>query len=187
MSRRRLLAAAVVIGTCVIGGGVSLSQQQPPAQPTAPRQVSPSPAARSVLENMEITPEGGVNFYTTFNGKRLRSLAISPQGSLIAGGVSYGPKTPNTNDPPTLNPVDYDNAGAHGGRDWVHDFYFGRFMPGEGQPRLYTRGLFLWGRGDSPDIQLGRTGPDNSKTMYGPQEDTPADSGITDGFGIGLP
>ena len=44
-------------------------------------------------------------------------------------------------------------------------------MP-EGQPRLHTRGLIMWGRGDSPDIQLGRTGPDNAKTTYGPPLDT---------------
>jgi hypothetical protein len=178
MRNQSHLAPSVFIIACVIGG-VALAQQQPSARPAArpqeaPSQVSPSPspAARSVLENMEITPEGGVNFYTTFNGKRMRSLAISPQGSLIAGGVSYGAKTPLTNDPPTLNPVEYDKAGAGGGRNWVHDFYFGRFMHGEGQPRLYSRGVFLWGRGDSPDIQLGRTGPDNAKTTYGPQEDT---------------
>src|SRR5688572_27770728 len=141
-------------------------------QAAEPATATPTPAAQAMLQNMEITPEGGINFYTTFKGKRMRSLAISPQGSLIAGGVSYGAKTPLTDDPPTLDPTEYDKAGAGGGRNWVHDFYFGRFMPGEGQPRLYSRGMFLWGRGDSPDIQLGRTGPDNAKTTYGPQEDT---------------
>jgi hypothetical protein len=142
------------------------------AVPAAQPKAMPTAAAQSVLQNMEVTPDGGVNFYTTFKGKRMRSLAISPQGSLIAGGVSKGKEAPLTNDPPTIDPSEYDKAGAGGGRNWIHDFYFGRFMPGEGQPRLYSRGVFLWGRGDSPDIQLGRTGPDNAKTTYGPQEDT---------------
>ena len=128
-------------------------------------------AARRVLENIEVTPAGGLNIYATQDGKRRRTLAISPQGSIIAGGVSRA-GTPETNEPPVIDPVEYDKAGAHGGRDWVHDFYFGRFTKGEGQPRLYSRGMFLWGRGDSPDIQLGRTGPDNAKTMYGPLLDT---------------
>lgn len=130
-----------------------------------------APAAMKLLECAEITPEGGFNFYTTHKGKRQRAFAITPQGSLVAGGVSRT-GTPVTNDPPVINPVEYDKAGAHGGRDWIHDFYFGRFEQGEGQPRLYSRGLFLWGRGDSPDIQLGRTGPDNPPTTYGPPLDT---------------
>src|SRR4051812_30737260 len=88
------------------------------AQQPAPPAKAPSAAALSLLENAEITPEGGINFYTTFNGKRQRSLAISPQGSLIAGGVSRK-GTPFTNDPPVIDPVEYDKAGAHGGRDWI--------------------------------------------------------------------
>ncbi len=96
---------------------------------------------------------------------------MTPQGSLIAGGVSRA-GTPLTNEPPVIDPVEYDKAGAGGGRNWIHDFYFGRYEQGEGQPRLHTRGLIMWGRGDSPDIQLGRTGPDNAKTTYGPPEDT---------------
>jgi len=143
-------AAAVLIASTAIG-----SAQAPP--PTASAQV---------------TPDGGMNFYTIFKGKRIRSLAISPQGSLIAGGVSKGAAAPLTNDPPTIEPAEYDKAGAGGGRNWIHDFYFGRYVPGEGQPRLHTRGLIMWGRGDSPDIQMGRTGPDNARTMYGPPEDT---------------
>lgn len=129
--------------------------------------------AQALLQNAEVTPEGGVNFYTTFKGQRIRSLAISPQGSLIAGGVSQGVKAPFTNVPPTIDPTDYDKAGASGGRNWVHDFYFGRFKHGDGQPRLYTRGVFLWGRGDSPDIQLGRMGPDNTECTHTPRHDPP--------------
>jgi hypothetical protein len=132
-----------------------------------------SPAAQSVLQNMEITKDGGINFYTTFNGKRIRSLAISPQGSLIAGGVSRGAKTPFTNEPPTIDPTEYDKAGASGGRNWIHDFYFGRYIAGEGQPRLHTRALIMWGRGDSPGIQMGRTGPDNTECTHTPRHEPP--------------
>jgi hypothetical protein len=141
------------------------------AKPTAPS------AAIDMLQNSEVTLDGGVNFYTHHEGRRMRSFAITPQGSLIAGGVSRV-GTVLTDEPPTIDPVEYDKAGASGGRNWIHDFYFGRFMPGHGQPRLYTRGLFLWGRGDSPDIQLGRTGPDNAKTTYGPPEDTEPGSSL---------
>lgn len=148
------------------------------AQPGTAQQPAEKPPrlpAQRFLENAEVTPDGGVNFYTTCKGKRQRSLAISPDGSLIAGGVSRK-GTPFTDDPPTIDPTEYDKAGASGGRNWIHDFYFGRFGKSEGQPRLYTRGMFLWGRGDSPDIQLGRTGPDNSEhypvTTYGPPTDT---------------
>ncbi|MDQ3622700.1 MAG: hypothetical protein M3463_09455 [Verrucomicrobiota bacterium] len=133
---------------------------------------APPPAAQSLVPRAEVTAEGGFNFYNIYQGKRMRSLAISPQGSLIAGGLSKGKEAPLTNDPPTIDPVAYDKAGAGGGRNWIHDFYFGRYVPGEGQPRLHTRGLIMWGRGDSPDVQMGRTGPDNPKTMYGPPEDT---------------
>jgi hypothetical protein len=129
------------------------------------------PSSTNVLQYSEVTAEGGVNFYTNYEGRRMRSFAITPQGSLVAGGVSRV-GTPLTDEPPTIDPTEYDKAGASGGRNWIHDFYFGRFTPGHGQPRLYTRGVFLWGRGDSPDIQLGRTGPDNAKTTYGPPEDT---------------
>ena len=131
----------------------------------------PSPdAAQTLLQKVEVTPEGGLNFYTMQDGRRMRSLAISPQGSLIAGGVSrIG--TPFTDEPPTIDPTEYDRAGASGGRNWVHDFYFGRFKHGDGQPRLYTRGMFLWGRGDSPDIQLGRMGPDNTECTHTPRHD----------------
>ncbi len=169
-TKKRFLSAMTVSAACV-AGGMLLWPQAAAQAPARQEKTKPSSAAQSVLENMEITPEGGVNFYTTFNGKPMRALAISPQGSLIAGGVSRA-GTPDTNDPPTIDPVEYDKAGAGGGRNWIHDFYFGRFGPGEGQPRLYTRGLFMWGRGDNPDIQLGRTGPDNPKTMYGPPLDT---------------
>jgi hypothetical protein len=140
-------------------------------QPAGARTPAPGEAAAAVLANIEVTPAGGLNIYATQDGKRRRTLAITPQGSIIAGGVSRA-GTPETNEPPVIDPVEYDKAGAHGGRDWVHDFYFGRFTKGEGQPRFYSRGMFLWGRGDSPDIQLGRTGPDNAKTMYGPLLDT---------------
>src|SRR5262245_52472874 len=169
---QRSLLASIVVCTVLL---VAVDRYRSPASAQQAPATQPSAAALAMLENMEITPEGGINFYTTYKGKRLRSLAISPQGSLIAGGVSRS-GTPFTNDPPTINPVEYDKAGAGGGRNWIHDFYFGRFEHGEGQPRLYTRGVFLWGRGDSPDIQLGRTGPDNGEkypvTTYGPPLDT---------------
>ncbi len=128
--------------------------------------------AQSALPNVEVTAEGGVNIYTTHNGKRQRSFSITPQGSLIAGGVSRT-GTPFTDEPPVIDPVEYDKAGASGGRNWIHDFYFGRFGKGHGQPRLYTRGMFLWGRGDSPDIQLGRTGPDNTECTHTPRHEPP--------------
>jgi hypothetical protein len=144
----------------------------PPFLAAQEQRAAPSAAAQAVLQNIEITPEGGVNFYTTLNGKRQRSLAISPRGSLIAGGVSRA-GTPFTDEPPVIDPTEYDKAGASGGRDWIHDFYFGRFGKGDGQPRLYSRGLFLWGRGDSPDIQLGRTGPDNTECTHTPRHDPP--------------
>lgn len=133
----------------------------------AAQQPAPSAAALALLHNAEITPEGGINFYTTHKGQRIRSLAITPQGSLVAGGVSRT-GTPFTDEPPVIDPVEYDKAGASGGRNWIHDFYFGRFGQGDGQPRLYSRGMFLWGRGDSPDIQLGRTGPDNTECTHTP-------------------
>jgi len=133
-------------------------------------------AAPKPLE-IEATADGGVNVYTHYEGKRLRAFSISPGGSLIAGGVSRA-GTPLTNEPPVIDPTEYDRAGASGGRNWIHDFYFGRFRKGDGQPRLYSRGMFLWGRGDSPDIQLGRTGPDNAKTTYGPPEDTEPGSSL---------
>jgi hypothetical protein len=107
--------------------------------------VEPSAAARALLENAEVTPEGGINFYTTKDGVRRRSFSITPLGSIVAGGVSRA-GTPLTNEPPTIDPVEYDKAGAHGGRDWIHDFYFGRFEQGEGQPRLYTRGTGRFAR-----------------------------------------
>ena len=170
-----VLCAAGLLGAIYLLQASATAQpvlHAPAAPATQPKDV-PTAAAQRVLQNVEITPEGGVNFYTTFKGQRRRSLAISPQGSLIAGGVSQGAKTPFTNDPPTIDPSDYDRAGASGGRNWIHDFYFGRFTPGHGQPRLYSRGMFLWGRGDSPDIQLGRTGPDNSECPHTPPHDPP--------------
>lgn len=118
----------------------------------------------------EVTPGGGLNFYTTYKGQRTRRFAITPAGSLIAGGVS-SIHTPKTNEPPTIDPAEYDARGDDQ-RAWIHDFYFGRYEPGDGQPRLHTRGLIMWGRGDSPDVQMGRTGPDNAPTTYGPPEDT---------------
>ena len=147
----------------------ALCPAQQRATPESP--AAPAAGALSLLQNAEITPEGGINFYTTYKGKRVRSFAITPQGSMLAGGVSRK-DTPLTNEPPLIDPVEYDKAGAGGGRNWIHDFYFGRYEQGEGQPRLHTRGLIMWGRGDSPDIQLGRTGPDNAKTTYGPPLDT---------------
>ncbi len=117
-------------------------------------------------------PSGVLNFYTEHKGERVRALSITPEGSLIAGGVSTS-ETPKTNVPPVIDPLRYDNDNSGERRNWIHDFYFGRYeTPGEGQPRLHVRGLIMWGRGDSPDVQLGRTGPDNSPHAYGPPEDT---------------
>ncbi|MSR52591.1 MAG: hypothetical protein EXS09_04800 [Gemmataceae bacterium] len=165
----RTFVASCIAFTLALSVIVVLAQPESSAQPK-----EPSPGQK-FLQNAEVTADGGVNFYTTENGKRRRSFAISPGGSLIAGGVSRK-GTPFTDEPPTIDPVEYDKAGAGGGRNWIHDFYFGRFGKGEGQPRLYSRGMFLWGRGDSPDIQLGRAGPDNSEkfpvTTYGPPTDT---------------
>jgi hypothetical protein len=117
-------------------------------------------------------PSGAISFYTNSHGVRSRAFCITPEGSLLAGGVSTA-KTPLTNVPPVMDPLLYDNDKGGDRRNWIHDFYFGRYeTPGEGQPRLHVRGLIMWGRGDSPDIQLGRTGPDNAPTAYGPPEDT---------------
>ncbi len=119
-----------------------------------------------------VEENGAMNIYTTHKGVRARALSITPEGSLIAGGVSTK-DTPPTNVPPVMDPGKYDNDVGGERRNWIHDFYFGRYeTPGEGQPRLHVRGLIMWGRGDSPDVQLGRTGPDNSPTAYGPPEDT---------------
>jgi hypothetical protein len=119
--------------------------------------------------------DGALNFFTGKNdeqGALARTFSITPEGSLIAGGVSRA-DTPLTNVPPVVAPAEYDNSDHGERRRWIHDFYFGRYeTPGEGQPRLHLRGLIMWGRGDSPDIQLGRAGPDNAETAYGPPEDT---------------
>jgi len=133
-------------------------------------QERPSPAAGDILQHLEVSPDGGLNFFTNYKGHRLRSFAITPAGSLIAGGVS-SIGTPKTNEPPTKPLAEYD-AVHDDERNWIHDLYFGRYEQGAGQPRLHTRGLIMWGRGDSPDVQMGRTGPDNAKTTYGPPEDT---------------
>jgi len=119
-----------------------------------------------------VEQSGAVHVYTTHKGVRSRALSITPEGSLIAGGVSTKDTKP-TNVPPVMEPDKYDNDVGGDRRNWIHDFYFGRYeTPGEGQPRLHVRGLIMWGRGDSPDVQLGRTGPDNATTAYGPPEDT---------------
>lgn len=138
-----------------------------------PSRASAQTPPPSVADRIEITPAGGINFYKD-NARQVRLLAISPNGSLIAGGVSKGTSAPPpTNTPLTVNPVEYDQGGAGAARNWVHDFYFGRFVHGEGQPRLYSRGMVLWGRGESPDIQLGRTGPDNTECNHTPRHDPP--------------
>ena len=130
----------------------------------------PAAAGSTLAQHVEMTAEGGINLFTDYKGQRRRSFAITPAGSLIAGGVStIG--TPLTNEPPTIDPAQYDQH-SDDERQWIHDFYFGRYEPGSGQPRLHTRCLIMWGRGDSPDVQMGRTGPDNAPTTYGPPEDT---------------
>ncbi|MDZ4686198.1 MAG: hypothetical protein SH850_14115 [Planctomycetaceae bacterium] len=179
MSPRTRKSVVGCLILAALAASVRLSQSSNPGTLSAQDQVQTkaqlATPAQALLQNIEVTPEGCVNFYTTDKGQRRRSFSISPGGSLIAGGVSRA-GTPFTDEPPTIDPVEYDKAGASGGRNWIHDFYFGRFGKGHGQPRLYTRGMFLWGRGDSPDIQLGRTGPDNSEnypvTQYGPPTDT---------------
>jgi hypothetical protein len=121
---------------------------------------------------IERDPSGVLNFFTQHKGQRVRVLSITPEGSLIAGGVSSRETKP-TNVPPVIDPLLYDNDNSGERRNWIHDFYFGRYeTPGEGQPRLHVRGLIMWGRGDSPDIQLGRAGPDNDPHAYGPPQDT---------------
>ncbi len=158
-------ASMVILAALGAEPGTLRAQDQTAAAPLTP--------AQELLKNAVVSPQGGIDFYTTYKGRRLRSFSVSPGGSLIAGGVSQGAKAPFTNDPPTIDPSEYDKTGAGGGRNWVHDFYFGRFEHGHGQPRLYTRGVFLWGRGDSPDIQLGRMGPDNTECTHTPRHDPP--------------
>jgi hypothetical protein len=131
---------------------------------TSPAEAQTNPA------KVEVTPDGGVNVFTNYRGKQLRSFAITPAGSLIAGGVSMR-GTRATDEPPTVDPALYDRT-HDDERNWIHDFYFGRYEHNGGQPRLHTRGLIMWGRGDSPDVQMGRTGPDNAPTTYGSPQDT---------------
>jgi hypothetical protein len=160
MSRRFLLRPGLV-GTLLacVAPARSFAQQQ-----IAGKDDGKSPIVR--------TPDGGFDFYTVLKGQRTRALSITPEGSLIAGGVSTSETTP-TNVPPVMSPLKYDNDNSGERRNWIHDFYFGRYeTPGEGQPRLHVRGLIMWGRGDSPDIQLGRSGPDNDSHAYGPSKDT---------------
>lgn len=170
----RVFMAGCVMTVAASSTVIVFPRPRAAAQPPAD---APQPPSQKLLENVEVTPGGGANFYTTYRGKRRRSFSISPGGSLIAGGVSRA-GTPLTDEPPVIDPSEYDEAGAAGGRNWIHDFYFGRFRQGDGQPRLYSRGMFLWGRGDSPDIQLGRTGPDNPKTTYGAPADTEPGSSL---------
>src|SRR4051794_33329487 len=113
----RVIVAGGVVITAVFSGMAVLSP--PGASAQAPAREAPPPPLLKLLENAEVTAEGGLNFYTTYKGKRLRSFAISPGGSLIAGGVSrIG--TPLTDEPPLIDPSEYDRAGAGGGRNWIH-------------------------------------------------------------------
>src|SRR5262245_5784174 len=93
--RGRLLAA-----TCLIACGLqsSMAAAQEKSSPT-----------NSLLGQVEVTPEGGLSFYTNYKGQRLRSFAITPAGSLIAGGVS-AIGTPKTQVPPTKPLAEYDTV-----------------------------------------------------------------------------
>jgi hypothetical protein len=154
---RGRLPFAICLIACEFQSSIAAAQEQ-------------SSPVNSLLGQVEVSPEGGLSFFTNYKGHRLRSFAITPAGSLIAGGVS-AVGTPKTQVPPTKPLAEYD-AVHDDERNWIHDLYFGRYEHDGGQPRLHTRGLIMWGRGDSPDVQMGRTGPDNAPTTYGPPEDT---------------
>ena len=106
---------------------------------------------------------------------------VTPEGSLIMGGTSRNsPQTPATDDyqQAQVTGEEYDSAAEWQRRRWISDFAFERSQNvNEGAPRLHTRALILFSRGDSPDIQMGRTGPDQAPTLYGPITDT--EPGVT--------
>ena len=135
----------------------------------------------SLEQRIKAEPNGALSFYTrNKDNKLVKRFMITPEGSLVAGGtITYSPNVPLTNEPSMLHPSLYDNATNGERLSWVSDFLFSLHksaglgkMQGEGQPLMQMRVLALMGRADSPDIQLGRAGPDNGRTNYGPLEAT---------------
>jgi hypothetical protein len=144
--------------------------------------VPSGPTTKDKLEDrVRAEPDGSISFYTrNKDDKLVKRFLITPEGTIVAGGTSTnGPDVPLTIEPPMLTPAEYDNATNGARLSWINDFQFGLHksaglgkMQSEGQPMLNIRVLSLMGRGDSPDIQLGRAGPDNGRTNYGPLEPT---------------
>jgi hypothetical protein len=137
--------------------------------------------ADALEDRIKAEPNGALSFYTrNSENKLIKRFMITPEGSLVAGGTSTpGPDVPLSTDPTMLPAEVYDNSTNGARLEWVNDFHFGLHksaglgrMQSEGQPMLQLRVLALMGRGDSPDIQLGRAGPDNGRTNYGPLEAT---------------
>lgn len=171
------------------GGTVTASKFVPDDRPPHANTAVPSqPITQDSLEErIRVEPNGALSFYTRNSDNELiKSFLITPEGSLVAGGtIQNGPNIPLTNEPSMLHPSAYDNATNGARLSWVNDFFFGLNksagvgrMQGEGQPMLYLRVLGLMGRADSPDIQLGRAGPDNGRTNYGPLEATEAGAAL---------
>lgn len=48
-------------------------------------------AVQKALQDVELTAEGGMNFYTTDKGRRRRSFSVTPAGSLIATRADIAP------------------------------------------------------------------------------------------------
>jgi hypothetical protein len=165
-------AAATPAATFVPDGRPPHANTAVPAQPLT---------QDTLADRIKPEPNGALSFYTrNKDNKLVKSFLITPEGSLVAGGtLQNGPDVPLTSEPSMLHPSAYDNATNGARLSWVNDFFFGLNksaglgrMQSEGQPMLYLRVLGLMGRADSPDIQLGRAGPDNGRTNYGPLEAT---------------
>jgi hypothetical protein len=166
------------------GGGALAAEPKFPAdhRPHANTAIPSGPITQDPLdERIKVEPSGALSFYTRdHDNKLVKRLMITPEGSLVAGGtLANGPDVPLTSEPSMFHPSTYDNATNGARLSWVNDFHFGLHksaglgkMQSEGQPMLNLRVLGLMGRGDSPDIQLGRAGPDNGRTNYGPLEPT---------------
>jgi hypothetical protein len=159
-----------------------ISKERPHANTAVPTtQITQDPLEARI----KAEPDGGLGFYTrNHENKLVKRFMITPEGSLVAGGtVTNGANIPLTSEAPMMDATQYDNATNGARLSWVNDFHFGLhrsaglgLMQSEGQPMLNIRVLGLMGRGDSPDIQLGRSGPDNGRTNYGPLETTEAGS-----------
>lgn len=180
------LSRAIGRGLLLVGlSAIAIAADVVTAQSPAP---STQPAVQDSLDaRIKVDPGGGLSFYVREEGKLKRRFMITPEGGLVAGGVSRPSpnwQTPETNEPHLLDAAEYDNAKGSDRLAWINDFYFGlnkKLGAGgdsEGQPALYIRVLALMGRTDSPDIQLGRTGPDNGPTMYGSMGTTPAGTSL---------